>query len=170
MPAENALRLQRRLRTVFVVLVALMAAFVIWTAADFRRAARLFPVYAGWITLGLCALELARQLVRRKLLAPEADGPETADIAVEAEEAGREGLLRGLGIFAWMLGYGVLILVLGMTWATVLFVPALLHLRFRSDWRASIAIVVGLIGLMWALQTLLMLRLPPGLLGLPLLP
>lgn len=167
MPADDALRLQRRLRTAFVVVVALMAVFVIWTAADFRRAARLFPIYAGWATLGLCLIELGRQLVARNLRTPETDGPETADIAVEAEEAGRDGLLRGLVIYAWILGYGVLIVVLGMPWATVVFVPALLHLRFRSDWRATLGIVLGLLALMWALTTFLNLRLPPGILGLP---
>ncbi len=167
MPAEDALRLQRWLRTAFVMAVALMAVFVIWTAADFRRAARLFPIYAGWATLALCLIELGRQVFVRTILTPEPDGPETADIAVEAEEAGRDGLLRGLVIYGWMLGYGVLIVVLGMPWATAIFVPALLHIRFRSDWRASLGIVLGLLALMWALQTFLNLRLPPGMLGLP---
>ena len=175
MPADEALRLQRRLRTGFVLLVAVAAVFVIWTAADFRRAARLFPIYAGWATLILCLVELARQFLRRRVLTaesegPQTDGPETADIGVEAEEAGLDGLRRGLGIYGWMLGYGVLIVVLGMPWATVLFVPLLLHLRFRSDWRATAGIVLGLLALMWALVAFLNLRLPPGMLGLPLLP
>lgn len=166
MPAEDAQRLQRRLRTAFVLLVAAAAVFVIWTAADFRRAARLFPVYAGWATLILCALELGRQFLRRRVLPQAEDGPETADIGVEAEEMGREGFLRGLGIFAWLLGYGGLIVVLGMPLATVVFVPLLLHGRFRSDWRATLGIVLGLLALMWALVAFLRLRLPPGLLGL----
>ena len=165
---EDALKLQRRLRTAFVLLVAVMAVFVIWTAGDFRRAARLFPVYAGWITLGLCVLELGRQLLRRSFTG--GDGPETADIGVEAEEAGVEGLRRALGIYGWMLGLGAMIVVLGMPVATVIFVPLLLHVRFRSDWRATVGIVLGLLALMWALKTWLLLRLPPGLLGLQILP
>lgn len=170
MPVEEAPTLQRRLRTAFVLAVAALAVFVIWTAGDFRRAARLFPVYAGWITLGLCVVELARQMVKRNLRTSDPDGPETADIGVEAEEAGYAGFRRGLGIYLWMLGYGMLIVALGMPWATVLFVPLLLHLRFRSDWRATAGIVLGLLTLMWALVAFLNLRLPPGLLGLPLLP
>lgn len=170
MPAEDALKLQRRLRTAFVLAVAVMAVVVVWTAGEFRRAARLFPIYAGWITLGLCVLELARQVVKRNLQGREPGGPETADIGVEAEEAGLAGFRRGLGIYGWILGYGLLIVVLGMPWATVLFVPLLLHLRFRSDWRATAGIVLGLLALMWALVAFLNLRLPPGLLGLPLLP
>ncbi|MGY6409935.1 MAG: tripartite tricarboxylate transporter TctB family protein [Alkalilacustris sp.] len=162
MPVEpEALRLQRRLRTAFVLALAALAVFVIWTAADFRRAARLLPVYAGWITLGLCGLELARQLLRRTLTGPQT--PETADIGVDASEAGLDGLKRGLGIYGWMLGFGGLIVALGMPLATVIFVPLLLHVRFRSDWRATVGIVLGLLALMWALRTGLMLRLPPGL-------
>lgn len=173
MPADEALRLQRRLRTGFVLAVAVLAVFVIWTAGDFRRAARLFPVYAGWATLGLCLLELGGQLLRRLRRSPEGsegNGPDTADIGLAAEEAGLAGLRRALGIYGWILGYGGLIVVLGMPLATVVFVPALLHLRFRSDWRATLGIVLGLLGLMWALQSFLMLRLPPGLLGLSILP
>ena len=175
MPADDALRLQRRMRTAFVLAVALLAVFVIWTAADFRRAARLFPIYAGWITLGICAIELARQTLARlwrRTAAPEAgsSAPDTADIGLDAEDMGLDGLRRGLGIFAWLLGYGVLIVILGMPWATVAFVPLLLHVRFRSDWRATLTIILGLLTLMWLLKTFLMLRLPPGLLGLPLLP
>ena len=170
MPAEDALRLQRRLRAGFVLVVALVAVFVIWTAADFRRAARLFPVYAGWITLGLCVVELMVQFLRRNGTSPQADAPNTADIGLEAEEMGAEGLRRGLAMYGWMLGFGGLIVVLGMPLATVIFVPLLLHVRFRSDWRATVGIVLGLLALMWALQTWLLLRLPPGLLGLHILP
>lgn len=166
MPAEEAQKLQLRLRTGFVLLVAAGAVFVIWTAGDFRRAARLFPVHAGWVTLILCVLELGRQLLRRRVLAAGDDGPETADIGVEAEEMGREGFLRGLGIYAWLLGYGGLIVLLGMPLATAVFVPLLLHVRFRSDWRATLGIVLGLLALIWALVAFLRLRLPPGLFGL----
>ncbi len=165
--SDEAMKLQRRLRTGFVLLVAVMAVFVIWTAADFRRAARFFPIYAGWITLGLCVLELGRQLLRRTLAGPRSDAPDTADIGLEAEEMGLAGLRRGLGIYGWILGFGVLIVVVGMPLATVIFVPLLLHLRFRSDWRATVGIVLGLLALMWALKTWLLLRLPPGILDVP---
>ncbi|TVR09672.1 MAG: hypothetical protein EA385_06530 [Salinarimonadaceae bacterium] len=158
------------MRTAFVLVVVALAVAVIWTAADFRRAARLFPVVAGYATLAICALELMRQFIRRRLLAPEGDDVSTADIAIQAEESGLDGLKRGLGVFGWVLGYMALIMVLGMPWATVLFVPLLLHLRFQSDWRATLGIVLGLLVLMWTLKTFLMMRMPPGLLNLPLLP
>lgn len=170
MATDDAHRLQRRLRTAFVLLLAALAAFVIWTADDFRRAARLFPFYAGWAMLILCVVELVRQVLRRTLAEPKGDGPETADIGLETEDMGHAGLRRGLGIYGWILGFMGMIVVLGMPLATIIFVPALLHLRFRSDWRASLGILFGLRLLMWALQNFLNLRLPPGLLGLQLIP
>ncbi|MGY6634183.1 MAG: tripartite tricarboxylate transporter TctB family protein [Alkalilacustris sp.] len=153
-------RLQRGLRTAFVVVVLLAALYVVWSAGDFRRAARLFPQYAGAITAILCVLELLRQVWRRRHPAPEALN--TADIGLSEDERGLDGMRRGLGIYVWCLGYGGLIVTLGMVWATVVFVPALLHLRFRSDWRITAGLVVGLVALMWALTRLLAVRLPQG--------
>ena len=156
-------RLQRVLRSAFVVLVLAVSLYVVWSAGDFRRAARLFPEYVGAITAALCVLELARQVWRRRHPAPAVLN--TADIGLSEDERGAEGMRRGLGIYLWCLGYGVLIVGLGMVWATVVFVPALLHLRFRSDWRISAGLVAGLLGLMWALTLLLAVRLPQGMLA-----
>lgn len=158
--AEAADRLQRTLRTAFVLLVLVGALFVVWTAGDFRRAARLFPQFAGGITAALCVLELLRQVWRRR--GPVPGTLNTADISLSEEERSLDGMRRGLGIYLWCLGYGVLILGLGMVWATAVFVPALLHLRFRSDWRVTLGIVAGLGVLMWALTLLLAVRLPQG--------
>jgi hypothetical protein len=153
-------RIEARMRTLFVLALLAIAVFVVWSAGDFRRAARLFPQYAGGITVALCLLELVRQLVRRKLLS--APGLSTADIGLDPEERTREGLARSLAIFGWVLGYGALIALLGMPLATALFVPALLRLRFDAPWLPALALVAGLWALMIALRSLLAIRLPPG--------
>jgi hypothetical protein len=157
----EASRLEARMRTVFVLALLAVAVFVVWSAADFRRAARLFPQYAGGVTVALCLLELARQFVRRKFL-PAAQGLNTADIGLDPEERTREGIRRSLAIFGWVLGYGALIALLGMPLATALFVPALLRLRFDAPWLPALALVAGLWALMIALRSLLAIRLPPG--------
>jgi hypothetical protein len=153
-------RIEARMRTLFVLALLAIAVFVVWSAGDFRRAARLFPQYAGGITVALCLLELVRQLVRRKLLS--APGLNTADIGLDPEERTREALARSLAIFGWVLGYGALIVLLGMPLATALFVPALLRLRFDAPWLPALALVAGLWALMIALRSLLAIRLPPG--------
>ncbi len=159
---DDASRLEARLRTAFVLALFALSLFVVWTAQDFRTAARLFPQYAGAVTAALCLLELGRQLVRRKLLAPAEEGVNTADIGLEAEERTREGIRRSLGIFSWVLGYGVLIVLLGMPLATALFVPALLRLRFDAPWLPALGLVAGLWALMHALRVVLAVRLPSG--------
>jgi len=159
---DEAARLEARMRTVFVLALLAIAVFVVWTAGDFRRAARLFPQYAGGITVLLCLLELARQFVRRKLLAPAAEGVNTADIGLDPEERAPEGLRRSLGIFGWVIGYGVLIVAIGMPIATAIFVPALLWLRFSAPWIASLGLVAGLWALMYLLRVTLNVRLPSG--------
>jgi hypothetical protein len=157
----EAARIEARMRTVFVLALLAVALFVVWSAGDFRRAARLFPQYAGGVTVALCLLELARQFVRRRLL-PAADGLNTADIGLEPEERAPEGLRRSLAMIGWVLGYGGLIALLGMPLATALFVPALLWVNFRAPWLASLGLVAGLWALMWVLRAVLAIRLPPG--------
>ena len=159
---DEASRLEARMRTAFVLALLAIAIFVVWSAGDFRRAARLFPQYAGGVTVALCLLELARQILRRKLLPPAEEGVNTADIGLDPEERTREGIRRSLVIFGWVLGYGVLIVLLGMPLATALFVPALLRLRFGAPWLPGLGLVAGLWALMYALRAVLDVRLPSG--------
>ncbi|MGY6644399.1 MAG: tripartite tricarboxylate transporter TctB family protein [Salinarimonas sp.] len=156
------LTIARRLRTAFVLVLLILFIAVAWAAQDFRLGARLFPVYIGMAGAALCVIELLRQLImrgREKL----SDEPNTADLSVEADEQNLAGYLRALSFFGWMLGYYALTFVFGFTLATVIFVPALLILRFRAPLLASAAIAGGLVVLIIALQYFLMLRVPRGL-------
>jgi len=158
---DSGARLSAWMRTAFVLLVLAAALFAVWTAGDFRRAARLFPQYAGGALAILCVLELVRQLVRRRVLAP-AGALNTADIGLEADERSPEGLRRSLAVLVWVVGFIGLIGLAGLPLATAAFVPALLWVRFRAaPWIAG-AIVAGLWALMVALQWLLNMRLPSG--------
>ena len=159
---DDASRLEARMRTAFVLALLAVAIFVVWSAGDFRRGARLFPQYAGGVTVALCLLELLRQVVRRTLVAPGAEEVNTADIGLDPEERTREGLRRSLVIFGWVLGYGGLIVLVGMPLATAIFVPALLRLRFDAPWLPALALVAGLWVLMYALRAVLAVRLPTG--------
>lgn len=160
----DSARLGAWLRTGFVVLVLLAALFAVWSAEDFRRAARLFPQYGGSVLAILCALELVRQFLRRKVLSSPEGALNTADIGLDADEASIEGWKRSLAMMGWVFGYMILIWLLGMALATAVFVPALLLLRFRAPVWTALVLVTGLWGLMWTLRASLNLRLPQGLL------
>ena len=82
------------MRTGFVVLVLIMAVFAVISADEFRRAARLLPQYAGGVLALLCALELSRQLLRRRIAVRGAGPLNTADIGLDADEASIDGLQR----------------------------------------------------------------------------
>jgi hypothetical protein len=155
-------RLAAWLRTAFVVVVLGLAVFAVWSAGDFRRAARLFPQYGGGALAILCVLELIRQFLRRTVLHPPEGALNTSDIGLEADEATREGWLRSLAVMAWVLGFMVLIGLFGMALASAVFVPLFLWVRFRSPFWIAGVLVSGLWALMWALRSGLNLRLPSG--------
>jgi hypothetical protein len=95
------------------------------------------------------------------------DEPSTADLVVEEEEQTPAGYWRAVKFFGWVLYYYGLIFLVGFTLATAIFVPSLLTFRFRAPLKASAGIVAGLMVTIWLLQTLLMLRLPRGIIPLP---
>jgi len=158
----DSARLSAWLRTGFVVLVLAAALFAVWSAGDFRRAARLFPQYGGAALAILCVLELIRQFLRRKVFTPSEGALNTADIGLDADEASLEGWRRSLAVMGWVLGYMALIGLIGIPLATALFVPAILWSRFRAPWWIAVALVAGLWALMWVLRAALALRLPAG--------
>lgn len=159
---DEGTRIATRLRTAFILLVLAAALFAVWSAGDFRRAARLFPQYGGTALAILCGLELIRQLLRRTVLNPPEGALNTSDIGLEADETTREGWQRSATVMLWVLGYMALIALIGMPLATAVFIPAFLWIRFRSPIWIAILLVAGLWGLMWALRAALALRLPSG--------
>jgi len=157
-----ATRLSAWLRTGFVLLVLAAALFAVWSAGDFRRAARLFPQYGGAVLAGLCVLELVRQFLRRKVFTPAEGALNTADIGLEADETSLEGWTRSLAVMGWVLGYMALIGLIGIPLATAVFVPAILWVRFGASPWIALGLVAGLWALMWALRAGLRMRLPAG--------
>jgi hypothetical protein len=166
MDVAPTFQLGRWLRTALVILLLAMFSYVVWTSRDFMLGARLFPQYVGTAGIILCVLELLRQVVRRgrEVISDE---PKTADLVVEEEEQTLAGYLRAIKFFGWVLYYYGLIFLVGFTLATAIFVPSLLTFRFRAPLKASAGIVAGLLVTIWLLQTLLMLRLPRGIIPLP---
>lgn len=154
------------------VAIALLAGalFVVWEAQGFRLGARLFPVYVGTATALLAVLEVIAQIMARLRppAAPREEEPATADFVADETERTPAFYARGLLYFGWILGLYALTALLGFFYAVPLWVLALLRLQFRAAWLPSFGLALGLVAMIYALQVLLMLRWPRGLIPLPL--
>lgn len=168
MSAMDRIDPSRWVRTGLVLVFLAMFAYVVTAAGGFRLGARLFPQYVGTVGIALCVLELARQaLLRGREALGRTSEPATADLVVEAEEQTLAGYRRALALFGWIGLYYGLIFLVGFTLATILFVPALLIVKYRAGIVPTFGIVAGLVALIVALQTFLRLRVPTGILPLP---
>lgn len=168
MSALDRIDPSRWFRTGLVLVLLAMFSYVVITAGGFRLGARLFPQYVGTAGIALCLLELARQaFTRGRAALRHRDEPSTADLTVDAQEQTLAGWGRAATLFLWIGLYYALIFLVGFTLATIVFVPALLTIRFRAGILPSAAIVMGLVALILALQTFLRLRVPTGILPVP---
>ena len=160
----NSLHLVRFVRLAFVFLILVVAVFAVFSADDFRRAAKLFPQYAGAALAILCALELLNELLKRKFTDVNDSSLNTADIGLDQDELSIEGWRRSLIMMAWVVGYMTLIALFGIPIATALFVPAMLRFRFKASVVTASLIVVGLWLLMWVLIETIAMKMPSGIL------
>jgi hypothetical protein len=169
---HDADRLVQRARTVAVLLLLVLFVWVAWSAGSFRVGASLFPQLMGVAGALLCVLELGRQWLTRHRGAGASSAAgepaiSTADLTLDAEERNWAGWRRALALFGWLAAWFGLTALLGLPLATLVWVPALLVGRFRSDWRVALAIAVGLVGLMVALRWALAMQWPQGWVPLP---
>lgn len=167
-PDSPQTSLQRRLvwliewlDLLFLVLLVPIFAYVYWASQGFMLGARLFPSYVAIFGLVLIGLELLRRIIKRGVVAV-GRGPATADLELDEEQRSLAGYGRGLIMFAWLVGFYGLIYLIGLLWATAIFVPVFLVLQFRARWWISLLLAVGLMGLIYLLHLTLRLRWPPG--------
>lgn len=151
-----------RLDLIFLLLLLPLFAYVYWASRGFMLGARLFPVYVAMFGMALIGLELLYRVIKRGVV-PSDQGPATADLTLDEEQRSLAGYQRGLLMFAWLAGFYALIYLIGLLWATAIFVPVFLVLQFRARWWISVLLAGGLMGLIYLLHLTLRLRWPPGL-------
>lgn len=152
-----------RLDLIFIVLLLPLFAYVYWASQDFMLGARLFPGYVALFGMGLIGIELLRRIIKRGVVMPDTAGPATADLVLNQEQRSLAGYGRGLLMFFWLAGFYLLIYLIGMLWATAVFVPVFLLVQFRASWWISLLLAAGLMGLIYGLHLTLRLRWPQGL-------
>ena len=186
--------LQTKMRLTFGVLVLLLFAWAGWQALEFARLARYLPLAMSGLGMLIGLLAIGTDLLnwKRQGLVASVDVPETAALhgAEERELALRRGAeasedeiadadaegngeqptdprkiaLRSGIMFGWVLGYVLLIWVIGLVAASALFLITYLRFVARSGWLLPLAGTAIILTGMWLLRTLLNLRWPSYLL------
>ncbi len=151
----------RHLQTVFVLLLLAGFLYVALRSADFRLGARLFPQIVAWVGIGVIALELLNQAIRRGRR-QERDFSDLSD----EEEASPAFYARGLLFFGWLIVFYGLIYLVGPVAASGLFVLLLLLVQFRAYPLVTAGVGLGVMGLIWGLSKVLNLRWPAGVFNL----
>lgn len=127
---------QRGLELTVALLIVLLAVAVLFTAYSYSRSSGLFPVFVGWIFLGLTLLELVLQITAMRHGA-------VPGVAEPASAAAGEGSTREFGGFLWL---GLLLLVLfvaGFLVATPVFLFTFLRFAARRSVSSSVSLALG---------------------------
>lgn len=137
-----------------------LLALISWTtyeASKWDARARLFPWAAGIPVLVLLVIQLIRQVPT--VLASRADGAAAA--SGDPEEA-RRMFRRTLNVGAWILGFALMIWVIGFALGGTLATLLYLKVAAREKWPISLSITVGTAAFFWILTTYLYVPFPRG--------
>ena len=131
-------------RLLFIAGLLLVVLAMVASLGSYPPRARWAPLAVGVPELALLGGLLAAGLLRRR--AATAARP-----AAAAEEAGGGSAADQAQAFAWLLGAGALVWLLGMVWGLSLFAAGFLAVRGRMPWIACVAVAVGVGVAVWGL-------------------
>lgn len=131
----------RRAELIFpCIILAAIAALLVYGAANYTWTALAFPLGAGLILCGLCAGELAAVLTGgRRQPAPAADGPRDEGPAPLSPYA-----------VAWIFGLAVFLYGLGFVAGPACYLLVCLRAN-RISWPLSVAIAAASVAVTWGL-------------------
>ena len=115
------------------------------TAYTYSRSSGLFPIFIGWLFVGLAVVEAVLRL--REFAAGNIRLPQDHATGLEAVEHG--GGMRELAGFAWVLGFLVAIWLAGFFMATGLFLFAFLRLAGARSWQYAGVAAIAAVAVVW---------------------
>lgn len=150
----------RKGAVIFCAFLIAVSGFAIFTATGWSFKTKLFPLSVAIPLLVLSTVQLVLMLLGKEETNEGAMDVEFAT-DVPAEIARR----RVLGVFCWIVGFIVLVYLLGFPWTTPLFI--FLYLRFQSEvgWAGALAgaaVTWGCFHLLF--QSLVHIQFEPGVL------
>ncbi len=143
------------------VIVTTLAATLLATAYGYSRSSGLFPIFIGWVFLGLSLIESVLRI--RRFLEVDLVMPNDAGTGLESIDA--SSALRELQGFAWLLLFLLGIYAVGFIPATAMFLFAFLRMAAtRSYAYSALAAVVATTVVYGVFAWMLEYRLYAGLL------
>ncbi len=128
----------------FTLLVALVAAGMVYTAKDWPLGTGLFPRSVGVPVLVMALV----QLIMDAYQSMKASGPssrETGDLQVDWTMSAMEVASRGLTFAAWLLGMFFGILLLGFFITVPVFTLLYLKYQAREGWPLTLGLTAGML-------------------------
>jgi len=137
----------RRGRILFSLFLIAVAAYAVYSAWGWTFKARLFPLSVSIPLIVLAATQLLLDLFGK---AETANGP-SVELEFGADVAPDVARRRASGIFAWIVGFILIVLLLGFPLAVPLFIFFFLKLQSRVSWWQSATLTAGAWGFFYGL-------------------
>lgn len=161
-------------RIVFDIGMLLLFATMAYASLDFQAVARHFPLYASLAAVALSLVNLVVDVVklRRRGSVLAGDALETATLqeldsyGEGSQLAPTEALRRAARYWGWLLGFVVLIWLVGLQGAVLLFLSAFLAIEARMAWWRIGASVAATLIVLGAFRNIMNLRWPSSLFDL----
>lgn len=140
-----------KLSLLFPVLCLLSLLFLGWKALPWEFSAKLFPLCLVGVSVVLLSIHVVRELWRPSSPSQPQAGEQIMDIGILGDEDPSVLRWRSLEIWAWLMGFLITILTVGMLIAIPLFPFLYLKFHAKERWPVSILIPLLVTGFMYGL-------------------
>ena len=149
----------RKGRLLFCVFLIAVAAYAIFAATGWSFKTRLFPLSVSIPLLVLATIQLLLMILGKE----ETNDGAAMDVDFSTDVPAEIALGRVINIFCWIVGFILLVYLLGFPWTVPLFI--FVYLKFQSDvsWLYTIVVTAVTWGCFYLLfQSLVHIQFEPG--------
>lgn len=135
------------------VIIAAILLVALWEMRDFNANARFIPTVFAWITLGLIAVDILRQIITSSLPQREKGAPEAA--AQQYMSTDPTHVSDALRVISYVAAFWLLVLLFGFIGVPALLIWTYLMVEARVRWHLGfLAAVLGNAAVLWGMSAL----------------
>lgn len=135
------------------IVIAAILVVALFEMRDFGAGARFIPALFAWITLGLVALDILRQVLTQSARARRQNGNPVAKLRQRPPAAAP--LRDSLRVIAYVAFFWVMVLLFGFNGIPALLIWAYLTVEARVNWHVGLfAAIFGNFGILWGMSLL----------------